>query len=372
MVLPADPEDMNAQRRRNRPVRSRSSCRFVLTCAAGFEGVVARALATDFDEIQVVEDVGGMLIVEGRARPVTVKALANAGYLSGAHQVILEMSARPGSTNRVVERFAASLGRGEGVRPAKASRSFRIRVIEAGQPVGIARPARSKLERAWQDHAGMRLVRDGGDSEVWVYLRREDRRAWLLHRLDDPRRRRSERGALKPEVAGAFVRVAPISGSDVFLDPFAGSGAIPAARNRYPHQRIIATDSSPEAVAGLRSRARHGDFGDHSTVECVAAGEVIPAVTAPASVDVAVLDPPWGLFRRDLDPADLGELYRCTVSMLHEALRPGGHAVVLVADADLALGSIPDAQLAVAEQISVLVSGKKASVIHLRRSPEPA
>lgn len=55
-----------------------------------------------------------------------------------------------------------------------------------------------------------------------------------------------------------------------------------------------------------------------------------------------------------------------------KALRPGGHAVVLVADADLALGSVPEAQFAVAEQIWVLVSGKKASVIHLRRSQEPA
>jgi len=339
---------------------------FLLTCAAGFEQIVASALVDDVDRLKVHEVTSGMLLV--KAPSTTAKRLANAPYLSGAHQVLAQISTKPTSINEVLQRFASMVQEGRAERFLFTARSFRIRAIDEGQPVSVGRAERAALERAVARWSGMRVEPSGSTFEVWVYQRRADTRAWLTLRLDNPSRRRSQAGALKLEVASALARVAPIGPKDVFLDPFAGSGAVSAARALYPHTRIILSDADPETVEALRARRRHGDFGPRSEVVQSYVEDLVPEPVERGSVDVAILDPPWGLFDRSHDNDDLILLYQRALRTVEAALRSGGWCVLLVANPELIDVAAWTSHLAVEEVTPVLVNGRKASVLRMRRA----
>lgn len=81
--------------------------------------------------------------------------------------------------------------------------------------------------------------------------RREDDEVTLAFRISTAQRERPARGALKRDLAAALVRTVRPSGEEVFLDPFAGSGAIPQARARYRPRLIYASDIDPERVGDL-------------------------------------------------------------------------------------------------------------------------
>jgi tRNA G10 N-methylase Trm11 len=244
-------------------------------------------------------------------------------------------------------------------------------VIQAGQPVPISPDARNKLEasvRAWSD---MGVKRDGAESEVWAYTRRADPRAWLLHRLDSPSKRSAARGSLKPDLAAALLRAEPISPSDVFLDGFAGSGSIAAARAHSPCSRIEICESDSDAVKRLRQRGKRGDFGRSFTIHHSDIRQLLARGLVPGSIDVAVLDPPWGEFDDSLDDVSLTDLYEGTCKMLSEALRVGGRAVFLVSQKTRSLDTLDLGGLEIVSSHNALVNGKKARIVRMTRLGGP-
>jgi tRNA G10 N-methylase Trm11 len=120
----------------------------------------------------------------------------------------------------------------------------------------------------------------------------------LAARLDRRPEPRPPPGALKPDLAAAFVRVVPPNDDDVVLDPFAGSGALVRERARLPYGHVFATDIDPALAAGLANCAREGAFGPRATtarLDVRDAGELADLLRG-VKVDVVLADPPWGLF----------------------------------------------------------------------------
>ncbi len=355
-----------AARGRSPAVAHAGAGHFLVTCSAGFEHVVAEALPSDVPRLNVAAVDSGTILVELDGSP-SARRLAKLDYLSGVHQIIAEAPSGSHAPEQSFGRFVQALRTGRAPAPAALRGSFRLRVIREGQPVKIDNRARLNLERAVQDWSGMRPEARGGGTEVWIYARRDDPRVRLMLRLDHPERRRTAAGTLKPDVAAALVRVAPLGAHDVFLDAFAGSGAVSAARSRAAHSRIVVSDVDPARVADLRVRARRGELGPAAQVYCADVRDLVPAIVEPGSVDVAVLDPPWGSFDRTLSHMDLVRLYDATVRMLDQALAPGGHGVLLVLDADMLRPLDRADGLATVSSIPALVNGKKVRVVHVSR-----
>jgi 23S rRNA G2445 N2-methylase RlmL len=359
-------DPLAAQAQGRKAGRGRSG-RFLVTCAAGFEDVVARALPTDVAHLEVIEVDSGMLLLEGNQSGSATGRLAKLDYLSGVHQIVDEVSLRSPKLEHAVEAFVQNLRSGRAPAPAAKRGSFRLRVIKEGQPVKFDVRSRQALEQAVQRWGGMRPEARGGGAEVWVYVRRDDPRVWLTLRLDRAERRRTAAGALKLEVAAALVRVAPLNADDRFLDVFAGSGAVAAARSRVAHRGIVAVDVDPQRCADLRARLARNELGPAAEVHCADVRDLVPAVVAAGSVDVAVLDPPWGSFDTTLSSGDLADIYDASIRMLDLALAPTGHAVLLVADAQLLQLVKRTPTLASISSTPALVNGKKVSVVHLGR-----
>jgi 23S rRNA G2445 N2-methylase RlmL len=203
----------------------------------------------------------------------------------------------------------------------------------------------------------------GGGVEIWVTHRRDEPDVVLGVRLDAPPAGRPAPGALRTEVAAALVRVVPPGAGDRVADPFAGSGAIPVQRARYPHAEIVAADLDPTAVAGLGTLARRGALGAHARVARLDVRDAgaVRRVLGEGAVDRVLTDPPWGRFGGA--PADVVPLYRSLGEALAAVVAHGGLAVVLTG----APGAAGDALLAgggtARGGFPVLVNGTKAEVL---------
>ncbi len=156
-----------------------------------------------------------------------------------------------------------------------------------GQLVSCDPKARAALEAAVAAATGTRLTPRGQCQEYWVIGRREWPMLYFAERLaaaSTPKEK--PKGALSSELAALLVAASQPTARDVFLDPFAGSGAIVRARLRSPARKVIYSDIQLDAHrADVRGLAQQG---------CVALDDdalVVPSV-ASGSVDAIVTDPP--------------------------------------------------------------------------------
>jgi tRNA G10 N-methylase Trm11 len=226
--------------------------------------------------------------------------------------------------------------------------------LVAGDRLAVAR-----LSGAIEAATGLSFNGRSGDAEFWA-MTRSGGDSYLGKRVSRHNTVRDlPAGALRPELAALLCLISEPQAADVFLDPFAGSGAIPVARARWPYNMIFASDSDEAKMEALKRRARTGDEvkvrknspfiarpGDATALERIEDG----------FVDTVVTDPPWGQF--DTAIKDVEGLYRAVMREMVRVVKSGGAIVMLLGDRDLAghLGR------------EILVSGKKAIVVKWRRT----
>lgn len=165
----------------------------------------------------------------------------------------------------------------------------------------------------------VRLDVVGGRAIVGVQLNREP----LGRRI---RRGRPLRGAVKPTVAAAMIRLAGgHRGRHRLLDPVCGAATIPVeAKLLNPELRVSASDWDPATVAAAeRTVANHGV----DVVVRRADARRLTEVWAGERFDVITANIPWGqrLGRR----VSLSALYAELLAGMLEVLADGGRMVVL-------------------------------------------
>jgi 23S rRNA G2445 N2-methylase RlmL len=150
----------------------------------------------------------------------------------------------------------------------------------------------------------------------------------------------------------------------VFLDPFAGSGALVAARLRTPAHRVIYNDLHPPEprtglLAGLTGRGRLELHAEDALA--------LPSLPA-GTVDAIVTDPPWGEHDRDL--GDYGVFAAAMSASFARVLRPAtGRAVVLVTrrQETAVAAALTAASLTVLDRFPLLVNGHPAAALRAHR-----
>jgi tRNA G10 N-methylase Trm11 len=159
-------------------------------------------------------------------------------------------------------------------------------------------------------------------------------------------------GALAPDLATLLVLAASPHRDDVFLDPFAGSGALVIARAAWPYRELICADVERPAVSRVaRLRVLAED------------ARTLPSV-ADHSVNMIVTDPPWYEFEEGVD--DFDDFMRATLTSLVRVLvSHGGRLVILMSRrrAPSVSRLWKEADLALRTEIPILVNGHPASVL---------
>lgn len=168
-------------------------------------------------------------------------------------------------------------------------------------------------------------------------------------------------GELRPEVAEILCRLSGPDLGDVFLDPFAGYGAIVAARKLTPYNSILCADADTTKVQQLKKR-----FGSDKGIVIKQADASDMAWVKDSSVDKIVTDPPWGNFDRSIK---VKELYPRMVSEWSRVLKDKGIVIVLTARRLWEEANEQYQLFDIDGKWDVLISGRQASILRLVPRP---
>jgi 16S rRNA G966 N2-methylase RsmD len=338
--------------------------RYLMQCVAGMQGVAARQLAREgFGALRFRLKEEGLLVFEAEVPP---RDLCRLGYANNCFLVLKTLRPRPqlDISARLKQLLQDRDWRdAAGTRVREQERTFRLRLSDESRPVAGETGLVRDLTRAVAEATGLRPSPLGADSEFWV-IRRRSGWACFAKRITvrSGAERDQEKGELRPELAHLLCLMSEPSEEDVFLDPFAGSGAIPFARTAWPCRQVLAFDRDQAKVRAMRRAV-----GRRSRSKCQVSAREADArrltMIGDESVDKVVTDPPWGWF--DQSEGYSYRFYESVVQELARVTRPGGVIVLLLGEESVAdqLAATFAASLKVQSKLGILVSGRKAVVL---------
>ena len=241
------------------------------------------------------------------------------------------------------------------------SKTFRVITSIANQLVAVDNGILEALERKITANTGLRSHRSKPDFEFWLAQRSEGHGFFSLrlshHKAYD---KILQKGELRPELANILCRLSEPKPKELFLDPFAGSGAIPIQRAMgFPEGLVIASDQDERAVELLRERIK--DLGLKKRVVVRRDDAFRLTRYQDGSLHAIVTDPPWGHFAKTEAP--ITEFYRDMLREFVRLLRPDGKLVILTAETVALDAAIEQCgRLLILRKFNILLSGKKACV----------
>jgi predicted RNA methylase len=327
--------------------------RYYVQFTAGTGSLVREALAARLDRVKVTYADDSAMILESVTPPATVAAVP---FLKNAFMVIAETGRQDPAKS--IGRLSQSLRRDQfRAVPGRPDR-FRLMAHLDGGLVPIEPRTRTTLERTVARHTGARVEPRGMGQEYWVVGRQGLSELLFCARLPKPARVRAAKGALSPELAAMLVAASMPTAEDRFLDPFAGSGALVAARAELPARQLWYSDLDLER----HRRALSTQLSKR--VRLLAEDALTLPSIADGSIDVVVSDPPWGE-HEDLDrpfPEFAAAVGKSLARTLHDGR---GRYVLLInrRNADTLRNALTAAELPPTAEHQILVNGHPATVL---------
>ena len=347
---------------------------YLAMSAPGFQEVALRCLSRDLQDVraELVQD--GLIVFASAAPLVRVRALP---YLNNAFLVMKWI--RKGATSGLEDTLVrltrdAALARSLARSVSEGERSFRL-VLSKENRLMPCDPALFGNAESWISSTGLIADRRQADVEFWL-MERRDGEIFLVKRIT--RRRKTEKdlekGELRPEIAFLLCSLSDPHRDDIFLDPFAGSGAIVLARAQQPFELLFASDRNADKVQALRLKVkalgrRNARIRKHLIVR--EADALSLDRFQNGFVDKVVTDPPWGLFEET--SCDLPDFYGGTLDELARVVKHGGVVVLLTAQKAIMEKLLVQREgiLKLEERYDVLIAGQKAAVFKIRRTNPP-
>ena len=340
---------------------------YLVSCIAGLEHLVAELVQRDLEHTSLTRVEAGLVSISGRFPP---GSLASLSYVNNSFAVLRSFD--HGNIDSVLrqlvrDRTWVALAR----RALGKARRFRLMLSNENHLVGGDPHARGEVIGAIETNCSVSYAPRGGGAEFWL-LRRRSGSVHFCIRVS--RRTATEKtlaqGELRPELAELLCELSEPTADDVFLDPFAGSGAIVFARTRRPYNLAFAFDQDVDKSRAIRQRVKElKRKGMLRGGPIVARSEDARAMASfeDGFVHRVVTDPPWGHFSNET--WDLRSLYKAIMGEFTRVTRVGGIVVLL-------LGRTEEAEHVVAaahrgldfdSRVDILVSGKKAIIARWRR-----
>jgi 23S rRNA G2445 N2-methylase RlmL len=225
----------------------------------------------------------------------------------------------------------------------------------------LARGLQGKLPASW------RHAEENASVEIWLTIH-EATAVCGLRLSDRSMRHRTYKqehapASLRPTVAAALVRLAAARPGELVVDPMCGGGTILAeqlAVRRRDGPRVLGGDVDLEALHNARANLLH--LGEPDLVRWDATRLPLP----DAAVGCLVSNPPFGV--RLGAPEEIGPLYRRMAPEYDRVLRPGGRAVLLVADAGALREAVRPLPWQPLRQVRLRILGQRATAFAWRKT----
>lgn len=249
------------------------------------------------------------------------------------------------------------------VRPLKGKPTFHLVAQMQGEHgyrridalTAMAQGLRGKIPDSWKP------VEEDAWLEIWLTI--HGNTAVCGVRLSDrTMRHRTYKqdhiaASLRPTVAAAMVRLAGVAPGMVMLDNFCGAGTILAEQLELQRQRhiesvLIGSDLDPHACYCAGENLRK--LGTVTLLRANATA--IPLATA--SVDRIVSNPPFGKQLSTIE--EIGPLYQAAAKQWNRVLKPGGKAVLLVAEIEALRDAVKPFAWQPVRQLKVRILGQLA------------
>lgn len=329
--------------------------RYYVQYGAGLGGLVFPALSGDLGDVDVqFRDDSSVAFVTG----ATSDRVAELPYLKNAFQILV--TAPRGAMSRSVDQIARLLRKGAALRDQRRGAPFRTMVNIDGQLVGLPRETRSRLESVIAEQTGGRLnARGGVGVEYWIVGRRDLDQLLFCRKITVGAKKAGARGSLSADLATLLVRASGPRHEDVFLDPFAGSGAIVAMRIKTPFRKAIYSDINlPELRPQLSPQ-----IVKRRNVDILAEDALALPSVPDGSVSCIVTDPPWGEYESLDRPYE--EFVASMLKSFDRVLDQNGRLVLLLSRRSARdVASVwKTADLRVTDSHDILVNGHPATVL---------
>ena len=237
---------------------------------------------------------------------------------------------------------------------------FRLMFHVDGQLVAGSPRARQALGEAISAATGLKAQPRGRCQEYWVIGRRDWSAMYFAERLPAGKTHLPvDKGSLSAELSALLVSLSRPDPEDVFLDPFAGSGSIVAARLATPARKVIFNDRDTSLYRAAMARLGHQPGLAYSHED----GTAMTSVRS-ADVSAIVTDPPWGEY--DESVGNYAQFTRSMAAEFSRMLNPrAGRLVLLVSrrHAERLRESLAGSGFSCEPPIGILVNGHPAAVI---------
>ncbi len=246
------------------------------------------------------------------------------------------------------------------------AKTFRIIASDENEFVSVDKKLLAQVERKIISLKGMRLRVDPHrpQAEFWFLRRSENIGFFMLRLTKNITNKKLPAGELRPELAYILCYLSEPDKSDIFLDPFAGHGAIPIERAKnFSYNMIFASDNNKGFRQIIRDRIKT------KKVNKTIIPKMLDALNMKAFEDgfisKIVTDPPWGLYE---DIKDISAFYASMMKEFVRVLKSGGIIVLLTARKDEFEKVISKhSDLDLLEKYEILVSGKKSAIYKIKK-----
>lgn len=332
------------------------------TFITGFDEVIKKELIKSLKSVDITLLTDGLVIYKTDSSAEEIKRLKffnNSFILLRKFEHVSEDSLR-----QILKSLVQDYNLSQPIRQnfSNKPRTFRIRASVKNQYVVIDKNLLRNLEEKIVHSArNLRVDRSLPDLEILISIRSEGFGLVGIQFTRRPNYEKTlEKGELYPELAYILCLISEPNEIDVFFDPFAGHGSIPAKRLSFPHKQIIAGEIDRDLQRKLEKK-----FARRVTIAPVDALSL--NTFSDNSVDKIVTDPPWGLYDTN---KDIPKFYTQMLIQFYRVLKMNGLLVVLTAQKELMEGLLGTfaGGLKLEEKYGTLVSGKKAGVYKIRKT----
>lgn len=336
--------------------------RYFATFISGTQEIIKQILQERFADLEIVE------LMDGAVEFETKTAYANL-HLYCMNNIFLVLDKKKTRSTNAIEDLMrqtvmAPLDKRLIGGNSTKMHTFRIVTSFENQLVSVNKTLKQKLEKVLAKLSKLQVEKSKSDVEFW-FLFRSEGVCYFLKRLTKHTAydKILAKGELHPELAYMMCKLSQPKHTDVVLDPFCGSGAIPFQRcKKFPFSKILAFDVKKDAVATAKKKLKNCQ--NVSTLQLDV--ENLLSKVEKASVDAIITDPPWGVFEELKGGVE--KFYAAFVEKFKKVLKDGGHMIVLTAKKEEFTKILSTHKnLKLLNVYNILVSGKKAAIYQIKK-----